>query len=208
MKLKHLYITLVIVALIVLVIIINYFRVTKQKKQNPVRSMLFIGDSNTAAHFSYADQLRQMLPGVTIKKIAKDGEKTDWMLSELRKELAVNKYDAVSILGGSNDVYALNKIDSAMLNLSSMYALAKQSGAQVIAISPPNKNFYVNRTEQKQRLLQDLVSWIKENPVKDYFINFHELTNNKSYFSSTDGYLHAQAPVHRILAQEVIKKIV
>lgn len=41
---------------------------------------LFIGDSLTAYDRSYADQLKDICPSATIKKIAVDGAKTNWML--------------------------------------------------------------------------------------------------------------------------------
>lgn len=172
-----------------------------------VGSALFIGDSNTAANFSYADQLRAKYPKMRIKKIAKNGAKTDWMLERMEDEMRTNKYDVVLILGGSNDIYALGRVDSAKNNLSKMYDLAHKNGSRVVAIAPPNKNWYANRTEHKQQLLNELVNWIMSNPKVDYKVNFWQITNDKKYFSPSDGYLHAQAPAHRILATEVANKL-
>jgi len=177
------------------------------KKGKPVNSILFIGDSNTNANFSYADQLRQRNPRLTIKKIAMDGAKTDWMFNQLNSELQNNKYDAVSILGGSNDIYALGKTDGAKRALDAMYNLVHARGSKVLAVTPPNKDFYVSKTDQKQALLYDLVDWIKNNKNTDYVIDFHKITNNKSFFNSSDGYLHAQAPAHSILADQTAQKL-
>lgn len=167
-----------------------------------ITSILFIGDSNTAASFSYADQLQKQFPNLKIKKIATSGEKTDWMLEQLKKELALNKYDLVAILGGSNDIYALDSITAAQANLTAMYKLVHQYGAKVLAVTPPNHNWYINATAHKQTILQQLVAWIMSNPNADYKINLWDITNDKRFFTEADGYLHAQAPAHKILADK------
>lgn len=171
-----------------------------------VRSILFVGDSNTAANFSYADKLKKQFPYLRVKKIAQNGAKTDWMLSQLKEELAKNKYDVVVVLSGSNDIYATNSIDSAKKNMASMYKVAHDNGSKVLAVAPPNKNWYEKRTEQKQKLLKDLVSWVMSSNA-DYKINFWEITNDKKYFTSADGYLHAQSPAHTLLAGDVAKEL-
>jgi hypothetical protein len=172
-----------------------------------IKSILFIGDSNTAANYSYADQLKKDFPNLTIKKIAKVGEKTDWMKSELEKELKNNKYDVVAILGGSNDIYAGRKLDSAKNDLDYMYNLIHSKGSKVLAITPPNKDYYIKRTEVKQKQLFDLVDWMKSNKNIDYLVDFHKITADKKYFSSRDGYLHANSLAHSILKQQSINQL-
>lgn len=192
-------ISVIVIIILILTLIYVYY------KTKPIRSILFIGDSNTNAGFSYADQLKKLNPELRIKKIAKDGATTDWMLQELKNELRQNKYDAVSILGGSNDIYALGQINSAKNNLNEMYKVSKLNGSKVIAVTPPNKDFYVNKTESKQQLLYELNNWIKSNIYKDYFFNFWEITKNPNFFTSSDGYLHPQASAHGILANMILK---
>ena len=170
-------------------------------------SILFIGDSNTASNVSYADQLKKAFPKLKTKKIAKVGEKTDWMKTQLANELKDNKYSVVAVLGGSNDIYALGKIDSAKKNLDAMYKMIHDSGAKVLAVTPPNKDYYVKKTEQKQKLLSDLIDWMKGNSNVDYLVDFHKITNDKKYFSSNDGYLHANASAHKILADQTKQKL-
>lgn len=178
------------------------------KDDGKVKSILFIGDSNTVASWSYADQLRKQFPNLKIKKIAKVGKKTDWMKKQLSDELkSGNKYDLVAILGGSNDIYALGKNDSAKINLNEMYKMIRNSGSKVLAITPPNKDFYTKKTDQKQKSLFDLVDWIKGNNNADYKIDFHKITADRKYFSSSDGYLHANASAHKILQQQTSNKI-
>jgi lysophospholipase L1-like esterase len=173
----------------------------------PIKSILAVGDSNTVAHFSYADQLQKQLPNLQIKTVAKNGANTSWMKTQLEQELQNNKYDLVIILGGSNDIYGGVKSDVTKSNLDYMYKLSKYKGSKVLAITPPNKDFYTAKTEQKQTLLNDLVNWIKGNTNTDYFIDFHQMTNNKNLFSSADGYLHPQSGAHTILASDIIRQI-
>lgn len=181
---------------------------TSQKDgDKKIKSILFIGDSNTAANYSYADQLKKIYPNLKIKKIAKVGEKTDWMKTQLTNELKNNKYDIVSVFGGSNDIYALGKTDATKKNLDEMYEIIHDSGAKVLAVTPPNKDFYVNKTEQKQKLLSDLIDWMKSNKKIDYLVDFHSITADKKFFSSSDGYLHANSSAHKILMNDVKQKI-
>lgn len=213
-ELKYLYITLIVVFVLVLIAGIYYFAFVKKGRslrtivpKKPVASILFIGDSNTAADFSYADQLRVLRPSLRIKKIALNGAKTDWMYSQVQNELATNTYDVVSILGGSNDIYATDSISAAKPNLDAMYNLIKSKGSRVLAITPPNKNFYTQRTDHKQEILKELNQFIKSNPRKDYYIDFWTITNNPNFFTAADEYLHAQKPAHTILANKVIESL-
>ncbi len=185
---------------------IDYAPVNKNG-DGKIKSILFIGDSNTVANYSYADQLKKMYPNLKIKKIAKVSQKTDWMKNQLANELNSNSYDLVSILGGSNDIYALGKNDAAKKNLNEMYDLVHSKGAKVLAITPPNKDFYVNETDQKQKSLFDLVDWMRDNKKIDYLVNFHKLTGDKKYFSAGDGYLHANSSAHKLLTDDVKQKV-
>jgi hypothetical protein len=112
-----------------------------------------------------------------VKKIAKEDATTEWMSEQLRDELKKYKYDAVVILGGSNDVYDLGKIDRAKKNLDEMYNFAHTLGSKVIAITPPEDlSKSKNKTEEKL-LLSDLVDWIMKNKIADYKIDFHSISN-------------------------------
>jgi len=184
--------------------LVYYFNKSKDKKVN---SILFIGDSNTVANYSYADKIKKSFPNLRVKKIAKVGEKSDWALNELQKELSKNKYDIVAVLIGSNDIYALNSNTQAKQNLDKIYDLIKSKGSRVLAVTPPNKDFYVQRTEKKQELLYDLVDWIRKNKKIDYLVDFHKITSDKKYFSPNDGYLHANSLAHDILAEQSKSKL-
>ena len=148
-----------------------------------------------------------MFPDLVIKKIAKNGANTNWMRQELDKELINNEYDYVSILAGSNDIYGGLSMNTTKNNLDYMYKLSHDKGSKVLAITPPNKNFYTKKTEQNQRELSELVGWIRNNRNKDYFIDFYDMTNDKSLFSANDGYLHPQSKAHNNLMREVKDKL-
>lgn len=177
------------------------------QKSDAVKSILFVGDSNTEAPWSYADKIKKMYPNISVKKIAKHSMKTDWILNELQKELAKNKYDVVSVLGGSNDIYATGKNDTAKTNLEKMYQISKGAGSKFVIVAPPNKNFYANATPEKQKSLQDLLNWEKNIAPKDHFIDFWTMTNNKTLFSKGDGYLHPQSAAHDILTKDFSTKL-
>jgi lysophospholipase L1-like esterase len=184
-----------------------YNRGNSKSTASKVKSILFIGDSNTFANFSYADQLKKTFPNLIIKKIAQNGANSNWARTQLENELKTNRYDIVSILIGSNDIYGGMKLTDTKNNLDAMYNLAHSKGSKVIAVTPPNKDFYVSKTDDKQKMLSDLVNWIKNNNNKDYFIDFYNMTKDKSLFTSADGYLHPQAKAHTALENEVEQQI-
>lgn len=180
---------------------------SKKNKSKGVSSILFIGDSNTFANFSYADQLKKSFPNLTVKKISKNGAKTDWMKLQLATELKNNKYDVVAVLGGSNDIYGGQTINFSKNNLDDIYKLIHDKGSKVLAITPPNKDYYVNKTEAKQKMLFDLVGWMKNNKNIDNLIDFHTITANKNFFNSSDGYLHANSSAHKLLADKTKQEL-
>lgn len=175
----------------------------KNEDNKKVSSILFVGDSNTFANFSYADQLKKLYPNLKIKKIAMNGANSDWARTQLERELQNNKYDIISILIGSNDIYGGKSIASTKGNLDAMYNLAHNKGSKVLAITPPSKDFYLERTNAKQNMLSDLINWMKSNKNIDDFINFKAMTPSITFFSSGDEYLHPQAQAHKLLAGRV-----
>lgn len=186
---------------------ITYFTIKKlNKKDLSKASFLFIGDSTTANTNGYVEKIQAKFPSSKIKKIAKVGEKTDWMLNELKKELATgNKYDVVTFLAGSNDIFSTLRIDKAEANLDEMYSLAKKNGAKVIAITPPNKSFYPNTNNKHRQLISDFNKWIKGNEKVDVVIDLNSLVAKKELFAS--DFQHINNKGHEILADNYLKKI-
>jgi len=191
----------------------NTFRKTINKilakKVKPNSKFLFVGDSNTKASFSYADQLKKAFPEAQITKIAENGKNTSWMFNELKKELYKNeKYDVIAILGGSNDISGGRPLNETKVNLDAMYSIANRMADLVVAIAPPNKDFYQPYTNEQREKLDELVDWLSKNKNVDYFINFHRITNRKDYFLPSDNYLHPQAVAHTELLNEFKEKVI
>jgi lysophospholipase L1-like esterase len=186
---------------------ITYFTIKKlTKKDLSKASFLFIGDSTTANPNGYVEKIQAKFPNAKIKKIAKVGEKTDWMLDQLKKELATGaKYDVISILGGSNNIFGELRIDKAESDLDEMYSLAKKNGAMVVAITPPNKSFFSNTTDKHRKLISDFDKWLKANKKVDVFIDLNKLVDKKELFAS--DYQHINNKGHEILADAYLKKL-
>lgn len=176
-----------------------------------LKSILFVGDSNTFYPWSYANQFMTKYPSIKAKKISKIGVKTDWMLTELKKELATNQYDVVCVLGGSNDIYGGSTVEKAINNLSAMFGLIKKSGALPIGITPPSKDYFTRKKANLNEMLDDLLNWYSSGWAfksgLGRWIDFKLITSNKKYFASKDGYLHPQKEAHTILLNEVVKNI-
>lgn len=179
-----------------LVILVGGYYLLTSSSKRPLK-ILFVGDSNTFAPYSYADKLKLKYPQFEIKKIAKIGEPTSWMLQNLEEDLKNNKYDIVAILGGSNDVYGNTKLDLTKNNLTKMKELIKNSGAKSVLVTPPNKKFFPKNTIQKLNNLNDLISWEKKQDF-DYVIDFHDMTDKLDLFSS--DLQHPNSNAHDILA--------
>jgi lysophospholipase L1-like esterase len=186
---------------------ITYFILKKYNKKDLTKgSFLFLGDSTTANSNGYVEKFQKSFPDAKIKKIAESGQKTDWMLTQFKNEIAKgNKYDVVVSLGGSNDIFSSLRIDKAEANLDEIYSLAKKMGAKIIAITPPNKSFFPNTTDKHRQLISDFGKWIKSNKKVDIFIDLDKLSNDKNLFAS--DYQHINDKGHEILKNEFVKKL-
>ena len=101
-------------------------------------NVLFVGDSQTAAPWSYAKEL--IKSGlVTGKIVAKNGASTSAVLQMLRDNIS-EKYDIVSIMAGGNDGAAKSPA-GAIKNFDSMFQLVKQYGAKLVVVTNPTKQF-------------------------------------------------------------------
>lgn len=192
-------------------IVSNRFRRTVnsilKKKIKCDSNFLFIGDSNTKADFSYADQLKKSCPNANIKKIAENGKTTQWMFDELMKEYKQGKkYDVIAILGGSNDISGGRQLNETTRNLNAMYDIAKRMDALVVGIAPPNKDFYDKYSKEQRDKLSQLVDWMAKNTSIDYFINFYKITERKDYF--LDDLLHPNQAAHRVLLEQFQQKLI
>lgn len=197
-----------------------YFLFVRAKSRKPFSkidsnsgNLLFIGDSLTAYENSFIDQLQKQYPNINIKKIALGSQQTSWMLPQLKQELERgNKYDAITIWGGINDIYVADSIDGAKSNLKQMYDMVKRSGASVIALTiVPNATHNLS-TRQRTQLTNDLNSWIKANKEIDVIVDVNNLVNDgmdgtKREFLQSDN-LHLTDSAHTLIKDDFAKKVI
>lgn len=184
--------------------------INNAKRIKPNGNVLFIGDSYTVGSSSYADQLKNKFPSLKIKKIAKVGEKTDWMLRNSASDLASGKYDAVFILGGINDVYAGVPASTTENNLQAIYSNAKKAGAKVIALTLPPTNYYADYTASKGYNADVINYWIKKNRTVNKVVDLNTLLKkggkqNLDLFVA--DHLHATPQAHGMLANDIVKNV-
>lgn len=124
--------------------------------------VLFLGDSQTAASYSYANSL--INDGTVTGKVVSQGGASTYVLRQmLRDELMKGeKYDAVSILAGGNDAWR-DDPRAAIDNLKSMYQTIKNAGMKVIAVSNPTKKFAESPGSSKKKYPSndEIASWVE-----------------------------------------------
>lgn len=101
-------------------------------------NVLFVGDSQTAAPWSYANTLIKS-GRVTGDIVAKNGASTLKVLQMLRANIS-NEYDVVSIMAGGNDGAAPTPLN-AIENFKSMFQIVNQYGAKLVVVTNPTKRF-------------------------------------------------------------------
>lgn len=167
--------------------------------------MLFIGDSNTAGSWSYADKIMKHCSAIGSKKIAKSSMKTTWMLDQLRSELGKNQYDLVAILGGSNDIFGTGSISKAKESMNEMLRIIEETGAQSVVINPPSKKFHSSTTDKQWKLIRDWTQFLRTHKSPYTFIDFESLTQDRSVFAGDN--IHINSSGHQLLADEFISKL-
>lgn len=183
----------------------------KPSPTKPIRNLLFVGDSLTAHKNSYADTIKDNVPGLIIKKIASVGKQTGWMKDELQKELSNNQnYDAVVIWGGVNDIYATNSVNKAKQNIQDMIKLAESIGAMPVLVTVIPTNTYPSSTAKTEQLTKELNDWIKSKST--LVVDANKLINNgaggtrKDYLAADK--LHLTDNAHATIGYDLYKKII
>lgn len=172
-----------------------------------------MGDSNTVGTQSFANQLKSYCTGARVTIAAGVGDNTNVMLANLKAKLSSgNKYDVITILGGSNDLGT--SIDTKQ-NLTTMYQLANQHGALVIAITPPSKKYIrtvqptwggsIDHYQLLLAKLADIVRWINTNKLPDYTFDFNKITDSPDAFGS--DMQHATYGSHKALLGQLVNKL-
>jgi len=104
------------------------------KNPNP-KKILFVGDSISTGESTYPAMIRRERSDLQIDTLSQGGKRTDWMLENLKSQLASNKYDRVYIYGGVNDAFSTTPISSILSNVQSMVNLINENGADAFVIS-------------------------------------------------------------------------
>jgi lysophospholipase L1-like esterase len=171
------------------------------KKKN--LKLLFVGDSNTDNNYSYADKIKAKFPNIEVKKVAKGGQGTKWMIENLEQDLKNNKYDIITFLGGSNDIYGgVVPLQTTKDNILKIRQMIKDNGARAILVTPPNKKFYSKNTTEKLKNLENLIAWEKQQDF-DSIIDFHDMTDKIDLFNP--DLRHPNSDAHVILANVFVK---
>lgn len=174
---------------------------SEQKTKNKP-NVLFVGDSQTAANFSFAHRLINN-DVVTGKIVAKVGASMKRIYNLFSSAYKPNKYDIVCLLGGNNDAGNTN-IDTD--SFDQIIKTAKNGGSKVILITSPtmefiNKKMYPNDYPSANKIPKWQLTLAEENSIP--VINSYELFDNPKYFSE-DG-LHLNSSAHKILAKNFIQ---
>lgn len=185
-----------------------------------------IGDSLTFGYGvskdkKWIDILKKTLPQYEISNKGVNGDTTSGVLSRFYKDVILNKPSKVIITIGSNDFLTGRTVDSAFDNLKLLIKEARENGIDTfIGIEPLicadlAKEYWCSYLDysiinSKISLYRyKILNYCKENNLD--FIDFYDLFENLSsklddHNMFLDG-LHPKENVHKIMAEEVIKKL-
>jgi peptidoglycan hydrolase-like protein with peptidoglycan-binding domain len=113
-------------------------RIISEQVPSKKLNVLFVGDSQTAAPWSYANTLIKS-GRVTGDIVAKNGASTSAVLQMLRSNIS-DEYDVVSIMAGGNDGASPTPLN-AIENFKSMFQIVNQHGAKLVVVTNPTKRF-------------------------------------------------------------------
>ena len=199
---------------------------SKLKNPNP-KKILLIGDSvttiknyanNKPITSTYGALTKKDLEqeGYVVDVLAKGGEATRWMLSNLPEQLKGKKYDRIYIYGGINDAWNNSiKPSEPFENIQKMVDLGNENGADVfVVLGYRIDNFmdykkmattrYVPTQEGLIPLIQEYQAFQKELPNK---------INNASFLpvfdlnGQTNDGIHPSGKAPRQIADIFIKSI-
>ena len=163
--------------------------------------VLFVGDSQTFAPWSYARQLIKK-GVVTGKVVAKNGASTSEVLKMVRDHLSDEvPYDIVSIMAGGNDGAAKTPFN-AIKNFQSMFELVRKYGCKLVVITNPSKQF-VKKGDTYYReggypSNDAIAKWLKTQAPADVIINT-QLFDNVDFVKD---HVHLDSDAHTHIANE------
>jgi peptidoglycan hydrolase-like protein with peptidoglycan-binding domain/lysophospholipase L1-like esterase len=171
----------------------------KESESDKKLRVLFVGDSQTAANWSYAKILlrNKLIDG---KIVAKNGASTSEVLRMLEDNLT-NKYDVVSIMAGGNDGAAKTP-NVAIKNFETMFNLVRNSGAKLVVVTNPSKQFI--ETDDKYYRKEGypsndkIANWLASQSKADAVID----TQNFDKLDFTKDHVHLDADAHKKIAAD------
>jgi peptidoglycan hydrolase-like protein with peptidoglycan-binding domain len=159
-------------------------------------NVLFIGDADTDTPGNYAqDILNSGL--VTGKIVTTQGDITK--LFSLVQSNMNDDYDIVSLMF-SNAIPDLKTDAIDLLNV--MFETISNTGAKLISISPPTKDF-APYGHVKYANTAKIAEWVNTQNVSSYNINAYELTRNKIFFQKNKILLNREG--HSIIAKQWLR---
>ena len=167
-------------------------------KPNTKLNVLFIGDGDTDFESSYAKQIlnSRIVNGEIIS--------TNGDIAKLFRLLQSNlsdQYDVVSLM--FSNIKSNDEINSVEV-LKAMYSSIKATGAKLITISPPTKEFAPYRLVKWQNN-ETIANWMNISTIPDFNINAYALTDDKIYFQKNKTFLNKEG--HLLIAKIWIKYV-
>ena len=160
-------------------------------------NVLFIGDGDTHSQFSYAKDI--LNSGVVTGNIVSTAEGDVAKVVSLLQTNIAGNYDIVSLMF-SNTVP--NDKVSAIEALKIMFNIVDDAGAQLVAISPPTKEF-APYGHVKYATTPEIADWMNTQQISKFTINAYVLTNNKALFQKNKVLLNKEG--HEIIARQWLK---
>ena len=161
-------------------------------------NVLFVGDADTRAPFSYARDI--LRTGEITGTISAANVSID-QFPRLLQSSITKAYDVICIMF-SNIIPGKTSREEEVLQ--QMYTAAKETGAKVIAITPTSKEFvpYGHVTHANN---EKLVQWILDQNISDYVVNAYKTTRKKNFFNKDGLLLNVEG--HEIVARQVLQAL-
>jgi GH24 family phage-related lysozyme (muramidase) len=172
--------------------------ITEKTSDKKLR-VLFVGDSQTAADWSYARILvrSKQIDGTIV---AKNGASTSAILTMLQNSLS-DKYDIVSIMGGGNDGASKSPVN-AIRNFETMFDMVRNVGAKLVVITNPTKDFVTPGDAYYRKggyPANDKISdWLQTQTSADVIIDTGDFTE----IDFTKDHVHLDSDAHKKIASQ------
>jgi GH24 family phage-related lysozyme (muramidase)/lysophospholipase L1-like esterase len=172
--------------------------ITEKRSKKKIR-VLFIGDNETNADWSYARLLLRTRQ-ITGNIIARNDVSTSSVLTMLQNSIS-EKYDVVSIMAGGNDGASRSPY-MAIKNFEAMFSLVKNVGAKLVVITNPTKEFVTSSDKYYKKdgyPSNDKISnWLQTSTPADVVIDTGEFTE----LDFTKDHVHLDTDAHKQIASQ------